>query len=180
MSRKDILEDLGITVKPHLEQFARVNRWKERLDKIRFSNSPESNLDYHYDFIYAFFTNCYHLRDFLRHSKVIQTNLVDDFFANNKEMQICRDICNESKHCILDTPSIGAKIPDTNKKSAKGWAGVFLIREYDYFQNTLKNDNPIKNIKYVVLADLEKYNVFELADKCCQLWSSFFEANNLL
>ncbi|HLG24161.1 MAG TPA: hypothetical protein VI564_04515 [Candidatus Nanoarchaeia archaeon] len=180
MSRKDILERLGIPVKPHLEQFARVHRWKKRLDKIRFSNSQESSQPEHYDFIYAFFTNCYHLRDFLKHSKAIQTKLVDEFFTKNKEMQICRDICNESKHCVLDSPSIGLEILNTNKKSAKGWAGVCLIREYDPFQEVLKNDNPVKNIKYVVLADGKKYNVFELADKCYQLWTNFFKENKLL
>ena len=180
MSRIDILESLGIPVKPHLEQLSRIRRWKKRLDEIRFSNSPESSIPDHYDFIYAFFINCYHLRDFLEHGGIIPKKVVDKLFEENVEMQICRDICNESKHCILDSPSIGVRIPNKNRKSANSWAGVCLIKEYDPFQEILKNDNHIKNIKCVVLAKGIKYDVFELADKCLKLWENLFKENDLL
>ncbi len=109
----------------------------------------------------------------------IVVNQLDQFFKTNIEMQICRDICNESKHCSLENPSIGVKIPNTNKKSAEGLAGVCIVKEYDPFQKVLKNTNPIKNIKYVVLAGGKKYDVFELADKCLKLWEDFFQENDL-
>ncbi len=187
MGNLDILKDFGIPVNPHLDQLNRIRRWKRRLDEIRFSNSSEDRIPHQIDFIYAFFTNCYHLRDFLNNSKknsdiVISDNVINQlnqFFKTNIEMQICRDICNESKHCSLEYPAIGVKIPNTNKKSAEGLAGVCIVKEYDPFQEVLKNTNPIKNIKYVVLAEGKKYDVFELADKCLKLWEDFFQENDL-
>ena len=66
--------------------------------------------------------------------------------------------------------------PNTGKKIS----GVFLLREYDFFQEVLKRNNPVKNVKYVVLANGKKYNVFKLADRCIELWINFFKENNLL
>jgi hypothetical protein len=179
MSRIDILKDLGLPIKPHLEQLERTKRWKKRLDDIRYSNSSVDKIPYQLDFIYAFFINCFHLRDFLKYSKTISDAIITKFFEDNIEMQICRDICNECKHCSLENPSIGLTIPNTNKKSASGWAGVCLVKDYDPFQEVLKNDNPIKNIKYVILAEGKMYNVFDLTDKCLNLWERFFKENSL-
>lgn len=175
MSRIDILEDLGIPASPHLEQLGRIKRWKSRLDEIRFNNDSEDKMPHQMDFIYVFFINCYHLKDFLDYSKIISDNEVKSFFDKNIEMQICRDICNESKHCSLHTPSIGIEIPNSKKRSAKGFAGVCIVREYEPFGR----ETPIKNTNYVVLAKGKKYDVFELAGRCLSLWMDFFNENNL-
>ena len=181
MGRIDILEDLKIPVKPYLEQFKRIRRWKKRLDKIRNSNSSEDEIPNQIDFIFAYFINCYHLRDFLISSKVIQKEILNKFFEENIEMQLCRDICNECKHCLLERPSIGIKESNSNKKSARGWAGVCLVREYIPDSLILKDDKlPIKNIRYVVLANFKKYDVFELADRCFILWGNFLKQNKFL
>jgi len=180
MSRVDILENSKIPIKPYLEQLERIKRWKKRLDDMRYSKSPENKIPDQIDFILSFFINCFHLRDFLKYSKPVSDDIINRFFEDNIEMQICRDICNESKHCSLENPSIGARIPGTNKKSAKGWDGICLVKEYDPFQEVLKNNNPIKNIKYVILTEGVKYDVFDLTDRCLILWQNFFEKYNLL
>lgn len=180
MGRIDVLKEYGIPVEPHLEQLARIKRWKKRIDAFRYGNNAEDEIPNQIDFIYAFFVNCYHLRDFLAYSKVISSVQIDQFFKDNLEMQICRDLCLESKHCSVTNPSFGEVDPETKKKKATEFAGVSLIREYDPFQEILKYDNPIKNIKYVVLANSEKHDVFELADKCVKLWEDFLKKNNCL
>ena len=58
--------------KPYLEQFERIKRWHKTLNKIRVSNANENQTDKQVDIIYAFFINCYHLKDWLIHSKVIE------------------------------------------------------------------------------------------------------------
>jgi hypothetical protein len=192
MGRIDVLEHYGIPVKPHLEQFERIKRWKKRIDEFRYSNNTEDEINNQLDFIYAFFVNCYHLRDFLTYSrmfpddkeiipddeKIVSNEVVQSFIHSNIEMQICRDICNESKHCFLTNPSIGEIDPETNKKQATGFSGVILRKEYDPFQEILKYDNPIRNIKYIVMANNKNYEVFELADKCVKLWEKFICSSN--
>ncbi len=180
MGRIDVLEQYGIPVKPHLEQFERIKRWKTRIDAFRYSNSNEDEIPSQLDFICAFFVNCYHLRDFLTYSKVISDEIVKNFIDANIEMQICRDICNESKHCSLTNPSIGVIDPKTKKKKAIGFSSVILRKEYDPFQEILKQSNPIKKIKYVVMANGENFDLFELADKCVMLWENFLRENGCL
>lgn len=161
--------------KPYLEQFERIKRWHKILNEIRVSNSSEDEADYQVDCIYAFFINCYHLKDWLLHSKVVDKSKINGFIKKNKEMKICRDICNGIKHLSLTNPSIGHNI-----KCDCGWHGVTLHREYDSFQEVLKNANPLQNATYTVLADFEKFNVFELADRCVELWKNFMEDNSLI
>lgn len=81
---------------------------------------------------------------------------------------------------LTRNPSIGEIDAKTNKKKATGFSGVILRKEYDPFQEILKQDNPIKNIKYIVMADGKNLDVFELADKCVNLWKNFLEENKLL
>jgi hypothetical protein len=161
--------------KPYLEQFERIKRWHKILNEIRVSNASEDRTDYQVDCIFAFFINCYHLRDWLEHSKVTSPSILNDFIENHKEMQICRDICNGAKHLSLTSRSIGKDV-----KCDCGFHGVFLHREYDPFQEVLKHDNPVRNITYNIFVEYEKFNVFEVADKCVSLWEDFLKENNLL
>lgn len=161
--------------KPYLEQFNRVKRWNNILKQIQVSNSSENKTDYQVDCILAFFINCHHLRDWLEYSKAVSKEKLNELFKNNVELRICRDICNKTKHLSLNrSPSVGSK--DTCNKLGYG---VTLHREYNHF--ALPTDlNPVKNISYVVVAAFEKYNAFELADKCLNLWEDFLKQNSLL
>lgn len=179
MGRVDVLEHYGIPVKPHLEPFERIKRWKKRIDAFRYSNGTEDEMNNQLDFIYAFFINCYHLSDFLRRSKVVSNDVIARFIEDNLEMQMCRYICFESKHCSLETLKSGITDSATGKKLIHGLTGC-IVKEYDPFQAVLKNDNPIKNIKYVLLANGKNYDLFELADTCVKLWEKFLQENNCL
>ena len=161
--------------KPYLEQFERMKRWYEVLKEISISNGPESQADYQVDCIYAFFMNCFHLKDWLISSGVISKNEVNSFINSNEEMKICRDLCNGSKHLNLNNPSIGR-----DDKCGCGWHGVTLHREYDPFYQTIESPKPLKKFNYVILADFERFNVFSLADKCFNLWEEFMNDNSLL
>jgi len=119
--------------KPYLEQFQRMKRWYNILNKIRVSNANENQTDKQVDIIYAFFINCFHLKDWLIHSKAIEQKKVNDFIENNKEMMICRDLCNGCKHLSLTNPSVAKDV-----KCNCGFHGVFLHREFDPFQEVLK------------------------------------------
>lgn len=160
--------------KPYLEQFERIKRWNRILNEIKVSNASEDKTDYQVDCIYSFFINCFHLKDWLIHSKVISKDTVNKFINNHKEMKVCRDICNGVKHLSLTDPSIGKDV-----KCDCGFHGVFLHREYDSYQEVLKNNNLVGNITYNIFAEYEKFNAFTLADRCVKLWESFLKENQL-
>lgn len=67
--------------KPYLEQVERIKRWNEILNDIRVSNSPEDRADYQVDCIYAFYINCFHLKDWLIKSKAIDKMKLNNFIT---------------------------------------------------------------------------------------------------
>lgn len=52
------------------------------------------------DYLYAFFQNCYHLRDWLLGT--YSQDAIDDFLKSTLPMRICRDVANLTKHFALD------------------------------------------------------------------------------
>lgn len=158
--------------KPYLEQFERIERWHSVLNKFRFSNESEDKTDYQVDCIYTFFTNCFHLKDWLIHSKVTDSEKIHAEVINKyKEMMICRDICNGVKHLSVTDPSIGKNVDcDCDLH------GVFLHREY----NPWEKKNPVKDITYNIFVEYGKFNVFLVADKCVKIWKNYLKDNNLI
>lgn len=92
------------------EQFKRVQRWLSRFEELHCGRSHNRETDYYSDVVYTFFQNCFHLKDWLLNSKVINKEELNRFINDNEEMRICRDLCNGSKHLIIDSPSIDKNI----------------------------------------------------------------------
>lgn len=142
-------------------QWHRVCRWHEKIEVIeKRHNAKKSINQYDMDDIYAFFQNCYHLRYWIENPNPKLKGSLKSFFKNHVEMQICRDICNGTKHLNLTHPSI-----DDNFN---------IYREYDHFTN--KNENPIK---FNIRADKYKFGLFELIHKLFNIWDTFLR-NNLI
>ena len=86
-------------------QYRRMLRWRDRVDSIYRSEDADSI----YDFTYAFFQSCYHLRDWLVSSGVATKQDMETLFKSSRELQLCRDICNATKHLQYDNPSVDPK-----------------------------------------------------------------------
>jgi len=126
-------------------QLNRVHRWHQRLVSSAITGS--SDLE---DFAFTFFQNCYYLRDWVEKTSNTDGADLDILFSQSRELQLCRDLCNGTKHLTISKPSIDANFS--------------IAREYD----------PSCEHKYrlVVIAD-DKYDLLELADKCRREWESF-------
>jgi hypothetical protein len=113
------------------------------------------------DLVIAFFQNCYHLRDWLQSCRPDCRGEIDALFANNFEMAGCRDLCNGFKHKVLTKASLDA---DFN-----------LYREYDHFgADADAGHNPIQyRVAFAEGEGLKKYDLFDLAERCFQLWDRF-------
>lgn len=49
------------------EQYERVKRWYQRVEAITFGMAHNKNTDFLQDEVFAFFINCYHLKDWIKH-----------------------------------------------------------------------------------------------------------------
>jgi hypothetical protein len=79
------------------EQLARVERWHERA--LRSINAGEPHAA---DYLYAFCQAAYHMRDWLQNSGATSQHALDDLMARTRALKHCRDVCNGSKHFVLD------------------------------------------------------------------------------
>jgi hypothetical protein len=153
-------------------QLAKTKRWYERILHIGQQQCTKDDVfetDRDFDYIFAFFLNCYRLRDWLHCSDEVSEESkrnLKELFDNSVELQICRDICNGSKHCNL------------NKKKVSIDAEFSLIREY--VPSECLGKRPRLNEDWIVVAGQHKYDLFELADKCWQTWQEFLSKQGLL
>lgn len=91
-------------------QLSRVERWHRRasmaLDRQAQGGDPEEAVDY----LYAFFQAAYHLRDWLLKSGAAVQASLDTFMHETPALGFCRDVCNGSKHLVVDATHKTARV----------------------------------------------------------------------
>jgi hypothetical protein len=133
-------------------QYRRMMRWRDRLAEAYREDDSEAV----YDFTYAFFQSCYHLRDWLVASKVASEKDMKALFDSSIELRLCRDICNSSKHLQYDRPSV-----DPTPK---------IGREWDPWAK--------KSHGWYLYSD-QRRPISELVQGCIDAWNKFL-ADNML
>lgn len=134
-------------------QFDRMCRWHDRLSNASLGDKV--------DFLYAFFENAYHLRDWLVDTGAVKPTDIDRFFAQSAVMRLCRDIANAHKHYSISRPS--QPVPFTE------------LREYEPYGGGSLTDNQSLS----VLSDGEKYDAFDLASRVRRAWEVFLKQKRL-
>lgn len=134
-------------------QFDRMCRWHDRL---RGASAVDKM-----DFLYAFFENAFHLRDWLVDTGAVKSADIDRFFAQSTVMRLCRDIANAHKHYSISRPS--QRMPFTE------------LREYEpYGGGTLADSQSLS-----IISDGEKYDAFDLASRVRRAWEDFLKQDRL-
>jgi len=147
------------------EQFERVKRWYVGFEKIDQGKAHHAHSDYYQDDVYAFFLNCYHLKDWIKNDHTVPGPVrgkVEDFINKSDCLKICADICNALKHLELKRPPRGGKTPD--------WIGR-------KFQLLLGGGQPTLGVKYSLMTGKGPKDAFELAEECVREWEQFIKAN---
>ena len=142
-------------------QFDRTRRWYARLKKIEHEIKKTGLTQDSEDYIYAFFQNCWHLREWLSKSKVVEKNKIEQLVASHEELRLCRDICNGTKHMSITRPSVDS--------------GFYTFREYDWLDQQVHSQGPRSNQKFMVRAAGRKHNMFALAHRCMKIWDDFVD-----
>jgi len=147
----------------YLEQFDRVKRWYERFALIDGGRQHDQPSDNYQDEVYTFFINCFHLKDWLKNDGSVEVDAkeIEDFVKNNKELNLCRDICNGIKHLKLTAPRSGQD-PEFGQRK--------------YHLHVGKSPTTI-SAKYTIDTASGPIDAFKLATKCLQAWESFIQSN---
>jgi hypothetical protein len=148
------------------EQYDRMRRWYSRFvafDQGRPHDAPSDN---YLDEVYAFFMNCYHLKDWIKHDSMVAATIrqaVEPHIDSNRPLRLCADICNSLKHLRL-TSSRSSESPSFGKKQ---------------FGLALGTTPTTIKLKYEVDTTVGPIDAFQLATDCVDAWDTFLIANGL-
>jgi hypothetical protein len=139
------------------EQLRRVNRWFALFETINTGIRHVIESEHYHDFVYSFFINCYHLKDWIIHDDTVDEDVkseVSKFIKNDYHMKLCAKICNGTKHLIVN--------PDMPK---------FKGRKHEL--DLGGQEGPIYRCKFKIQTSQGELDAFELATKCVTKWQKF-------
>lgn len=150
------------------EQHDRMKRWYakfESTDRDREHNVTSEN---YVDEIYAFFMNCYHLKDWIKNDVQVDVAVrkqVEDYISGNRPLSLCADLCNSLKHLVLTKPPRSGEGPAFGKKKYALKLGTGPARI---------------SLKYQVETARGPVDAFDLATECVAAWDRFMAENGLV
>jgi hypothetical protein len=163
-----------VTSNDYREQYDRMIRWFNKLQDInqrkRLVDAPREEI---MDELAAFFQNCYHLKDWIKHDSITEAKLassrinIEHFIKNDEDMKLLADLCNGSKHMELDID------PRTGILGKSGENPKCTSEQH--FKATFEVDGTNKNeVDWHIKTDVGKeYSVIQLANRCIQKWDDF-------
>ncbi|SRR5713101_596756 len=150
------------------KQLRRVERWFDRLASINQGRTHDRSTDYYSDEVYAFFLNCYHLKDWIINDGSVNLSnkkkLVEDLVTNDKHLSVCADICNSLKHLKLNSPPRSGAQPQ--------------FAQTHYALNLGGPETTI-SVKYTVDTAYGSVDAFDLGTECLNAWRQFINKYKL-
>lgn len=183
-SREEYSEELE-------NQYQRMERAYDKIlndfENKSFSKSSEERLDAVYDF----FLICYHLKEWMQKDSKIDQAIKDrlpPFTGETSpvQFQMCRDLCNKSKHARLEETK-RHKPNDVNTKIIAYGGSIFSVsgkelEEAHKKKETihLKGEDEIFLGNYKVSFKGDFYDLKGVVQACMHIWKKFFKENDLL
>jgi hypothetical protein len=143
------------------DQWRRVQRWLERIEA-----TPKSSTEYD-DFIWAFFQNCWHLKDWIKNDQGLSSHFrrgVERLALSERSLRVCADLANGTKHFELQKPKDGPGARHSHRV-LRVVAGDSSKTEIDYF---------------LVLGDGSQVNALTIAREAVEAWRRLLTAEGLL
>lgn len=144
------------------QQMERVERWYKRLSAVTQGKMHDSPLEYDKDDFYAFFLNCYHLKDWIINDDGLKLDgkkeKVDAFIKANYHLSVCSDICNGLKHL------------KRNQKPRSGTQPKFVMTEH--IVHVAPAGLTIRT-NYRIDTAHGPMDAFQLATQCVNAWRDF-------
>lgn len=157
------------------EQWDRVFRWLSRVQETAAGRPHDRPTDWYQDEVYAFFQNCWHLKDWLKNDPAAAASAASDvetfasdvetFASESPNLCLCADLANGSKHLRLKRPRVD---PETE------------IGRRDYKLAIGSPGGETISVRYGVDAGGKTHDALELAEACWKAWQTYLSARGLL
>ena len=164
-----------------------MNEYKQQYDRVvryfsRLTNQNRSQIDYEDD-LWAFFQNCWHLKDWIKNDLTIPQNtgkIFEDKIENEvkkyKAIMIAADLANRSKHLTLKRQNrLDAK---NTKKSVTVHVPPFRLNSKTGESHT---DGECQSEYFYTIAteDGSEYDAFQIAKKAIADWDTIIKQLNI-
>jgi hypothetical protein len=146
------------------EQHDRMKRWRARLGER--TGVEDRRVD---DF-YAFFSTCFHLKDWLKQDNSLPESVRADVETHVNAtfwLKLCADLANGSKHLELSRPRV-------DPKARVGTQGPAV--QPGAFQANAFQTKPIVTVN----ADGKAWAALTVANNCVAAWEGFLQDKGLL
>lgn len=159
-----------MTSKEYVEQWQRVKRYHDRFERLSAGIEHTEASPHYDDDVYAFFQNCYHLKDWIKNDPFcVGWPSVESLVNSDPDLQLCADLCNGQKHLKLTThrsnenPQFQGKSINLNINEGlgTGTAEVKIAMTYN-----------------VVTTNRGTIDALALARDCVNAWNTYITAND--
>jgi hypothetical protein len=158
-------------VSRYTEQYDRAKRYLARFREIDGGQPHDKPTQAHQDDVYAFFQNCYHLKDWIKNDPATAAwSDVEAFISNDPDLSICADLCNSTKHLALSRRPRSAVNPQhtgsdihliINESIGGGETSIAIA------------------MKFHVTTTSGDVDAFQLAERCLAAWQRYLGANGV-
>jgi hypothetical protein len=148
----------------HQEQFDRMMRYYARFKALNDGLEMTQTSENYVDDVYAFFINCFHLKDWILNDPACnKSNQVESHVGNNQILNLCRDICHATKHLVLHTTATG----DTPKYGRRHL-------KMEMRDDLSGKEHPQKtSIKIKIDHNGQELDAFDIATQAVNAWQAF-------
>jgi len=151
----------------YTEQLGRVKRYFARFKQINDGMVHDQSSDHYSDDVYAFFQNCYHLKDWIKNDAACSAwSDVENYINSNPDLRICADLCNGQKHLVLTRP----RSPENPSFAGEN----ITLKIADGFG--VKESIDI-SMKFKIATTSGDMDAFQLAERCVAAWEQYIRAN---
>jgi hypothetical protein len=148
------------------EQYERVWRWLSTLGDTDVGRVHDRISDSYQDEVYAFFQNCYHLKDWLKNDPASAGAVsdVEAFISSSPSLSVCADLANGSKHLTLTSHRVDpdAAIGARHYEIGPGSGGIMI------------------SVKYEVRAGGTTHDAYTLSQQCWDQWQTYLFERGLI
>jgi hypothetical protein len=143
-----------------LEQLERVRRWHQLFREVAEGRLHDRPSEFYQDIVYAYFMNCYHLKDWIRNDPASGplAGKVERFISATPDLALCADLCNGLKHLAPNRRPRSAKSPRFGKR---------------LFKVSLGTQPTTIAVDYTIETSSGPMYAFDLATRCLAAWEAF-------
>jgi len=158
---------------PYIEQYERMLRWYRAIQPIDISSHSSTFMPSYLskeDIFFAFFTSCYHFKDWLKESLKTKESKdkVEKYVKNSLSLTVCDEICNHSKHLKLTS---NKHKPQRNINTRGFELGVL--------RNSFGPGPSFHDSIYVIKRGKEWLDALKVARACIKEWQNFLKTHKL-